>query len=206
MNVTIVDYGMGNIWSVNNALEYIGATVSTSSDPDVISQSDCLILPGVGAFGPAMKNIKTNNLDQALEFAVLSRGIGILGICLGMQLLASSSEESNGITGLGWIPGNVEKLNERVRLPHIGFNAVYPEDQRSSIFSNINTGSDFYFVHSYYFHVDNENNILSSTNYGLKFSSSVQKENVVGVQFHPEKSQSNGLQLLSNFLKFSRTC
>ena len=206
MKVTIVDYGMGNIWSVKNALEFVGANVSICSDPDVISQSDCLILPGVGAFGPAMKNIRTKNLDQALEHAVLNRGVGILGICLGMQLLANSSEESADISGLGWIPGKVEKLNDEVRLPHIGFNATYPKEQKSPIYSNIKSGADFYFVHSYHFHSDTEENVLSTTEYGQEFVSSVQKNNIVGVQFHPEKSQSNGLQLLSNFLKFSKTC
>lgn len=204
MKITIVDYGMGNLWSVKNSLEFIGATAIISSDPEQVSQADCLILPGVGAFGPAMQNIHSRGLAKAMEYAVLQRGVPFLGICLGMQLLADEGEESGKVSGLGWIPGSVIKLKgEGVRLPHMGFNAVYPSRQHAPLFRNIKAGADFYFVHAYHFHPNDEKDVLSTTEYGTKFISAVQKDNIVGVQFHPEKSQSNGLQFLSNFLNIS---
>lgn len=203
MKITIVDYGMGNLWSVKNSLEFIGASVIICSDPEQIFHADCLILPGVGAFGPAMKNIQAKGLGEAMEHAVLQRGVPFLGICLGMQLLADAGEESGEVSGLGWIPGRVIKLkDEGVRLPHMGFNAVYPNRQDELLFKNIKTGADFYFVHSYHFSPSDEQDVLSTTEYGTKFVSAVRKGNIVGVQFHPEKSQSNGLQFLSNFIKF----
>ena len=207
MKITIVDYGMGNLWSVKNALEFIGSTAIISSDPELVSHADCLILPGVGAFGPAIQNIQSGGLQQAMEYAVLQRGVPFLGICLGMQLLAGESEESGKVGGLGWIPGRVTKFKDGdVRLPHMGFNATVPSRQHSLLFRDIGMCADFYFVHSYHFSPNDEQDILSTTEYGIKFVSAVQKENIVGVQFHPEKSQSNGLQFLSNFIKFGLAC
>lgn len=207
MKITIVDYGMGNLWSIRNSLEFLGVTAIISSDAELVSHADCLILPGVGAFGPAMQNIESSGLRQAMEYAVFQRGAPLLGICLGMQLLADEGEESGKVSGLGWIPGRVIKLrDEGVRLPHMGFNTVYPNLQHDSLFSSIKTGADFYFVHSYHFSPNDEQDILSVTEYGIKFVSAVQRDNIVGVQFHPEKSQSNGLQFLSNFIKFSLVC
>ncbi len=202
MNVVIVDYGLGNLWSVKNAIQYIGHNVSISSKTDQILKADFLVLPGVGSFGAGMKNLHSCNLIEVLHLAVEERQIPILGICLGMQLLADKSEESPGIQGLGLIPGEILKfVKKSLRLPHMGFNNVEAKDYNNKIFKNIRKASDFYFVHSYYFSPENHNNTIAKTKYGIDFASIVKKNNITGVQFHPEKSQSNGIILLSNILK-----
>jgi len=207
MKVTIIDYGMGNIWSVKNSFEFVGATVTISSCPELIESADCLVLPGVGSFGAAMNNIQSRNLAEAMEYAVCKKGIPLLGICLGMQLLADGSEESLGVEGLGWVSGEVLKFKEKdLRMPHMGFNGVAQNLQSTLAFKNIENGADFYFVHSYHFCPSSGQDILSTTEYGIVFVSAVMKDNIIGVQFHPEKSQSHGLQFLSNFIKFSKTC
>jgi glutamine amidotransferase len=205
MEVVIVDYGLGNLWSVRNAFEFIGADVTVSSEPAVISSSKCLILPGVGSFGSGMQNLHARGLIDALNNAVLSNGAALLGICLGMQLLADESEEAPGIRGLGWIPGKVKRFREKtIRLPHMGFNEVTGTADTSHFFSKVEGDStDFYFVHSYCFHPSSEQHILARTIYGSEFVSAVAKDRVMGVQFHPEKSQSSGLRLISDFLKLS---
>ena len=205
MLITIIDYGIGNLWSVKNVFEYLGAEVVITSDPDIISSSKCIILPGVGNFGTGMKNLNSLNLVNSLNEAVIKKGASFLGICLGMQLLANSSEEAPGIEGLGWIPGIVRKLDTNgLRLPHIGFNELFVENDTLKLFINKNGGSsDFYFVHSFSFHPSENKNILGWTIYGNKFISAVYNKKIFGVQFHPEKSQSAGLHFLSNFLKIS---
>ena len=208
MKVVIVDYGLGNLWSVRNAFEFVGADVIVSSDPSRVSRGDCLILPGVGNFGSGMQNLYARGLVTALNDAVLGRQVPLLGICLGMQLLADESEEAPGVPGLGWIPGKVVKFRDKsLRLPHMGFNTVSPPLGITSVFPTVNNQApDFYFVHSYCFSPSNEDHILARTNYGSEFISAVQKDRIIGVQFHPEKSQSSGLRLISNFLKFSAGC
>lgn len=198
--VTIVDYGMGNLHSLQNAFNYLGYSSLIVSDPDLISKSNLIILPGVGSFGQAIKNIINLNLDSAIKESV-NRGANLLGICLGMQLLASFGEEDGKYEGLNLIPGNVVKIDEKkIRLPHIGFNEVKIQNDSRGLYKNISNNSDFYFVHSYKFDCIKDESILTKTFYGNDFVSSVQSDNVFGVQFHPEKSQSNGLALLSNFL------
>ena len=205
MEVVIVDYGLGNLWSVRNSFELMGADVIVSSDPSVVSTSKCLILPGVGNFSSGMQNLQARGLVDALNEAVLANGVPFLGICLGMQLLADESEEAPGVRGLGWIPGKVQRFRENtIRLPHIGFNAAAASVNVSQFFAQVDGDSpDFYFVHSYCFHPDDERHILARTTYGSEFVSAVGKGRIVGVQFHPEKSQSSGLRLISDFLKFS---
>jgi glutamine amidotransferase len=204
MKITIVNYGLGNLWSVRNALEYLDADVEISSDPAVVSKADCLILPGVGSFGAGMSNIVSKNLKFAMDEAVLHRCVPVLGICLGMQLLADGSEEAHCVPGLGWIPGKVVRLRgDALRLPHMGFNSVSPVSSSSSLFENTHSSSDFYFVHSYCFSPEEKAHYLATSNYGAEFVSAVKRANIVGVQFHPETSQSNGLQFLSNFINFS---
>ena len=155
-------------------------------------------------FGAGIRNIKARNLIDALDEAVINRKRPLLGICLGMQLLGRYSDEASNVQGLNWIPGNVKKINRiQVRLPHMGFNEVKPSAQGSELFKGMEDGSDFYFVHSYYFQADNDENIISTSSYGSVFASGIQHGNIVGVQFHPEKSQSNGLQFLKNFIEFS---
>jgi glutamine amidotransferase len=199
---TIIDYGMGNLHSLQNALSHLGEKSITSSDPEVIRTANNLMLPGVGSFGQAMRNINSKNLHEAIHEAVISRAVPFLGICLGMQLLAFEGEEEGNNRGLGLIEGSVKKLKGGgLRLPHIGFNAVHVNNTKGNLYMDIPDGSDFYFVHSYHFECNDLNNVLGTTEYGSSFVSSVQKNNIYGVQFHPEKSQTNGLKLLSNFLK-----
>lgn len=203
MDVLIVDYGLGNLWSVKSAFEYVGVDVTISSDPIAILQSRCLVLPGVGSFGVGMKNLHSRGLVNALNVAVRDKGTPILGICLGMQLLADASEEAPGVTGLGWIPGRVLRFQgNNLRLPHMGFNAAIPVRSADS-FRIAESGADFYFVHSYCFAPEDEADVLYRTTYGNSFVSGIRKNNIVGVQFHPEKSQHNGLRLICDFVKFS---
>lgn len=205
MKVTIVDYGLGNLWSVRNAFEFMKVEVVLSSDPVCISESEALVLPGVGSFGSGMQNLHERGLVAALNKAVIGRNVPILGICLGMQLFANESEEAPGVRGLGWIPGTVQKFtHEGLRLPHMGFNAVDSSNKLEDFFNPIEgKAPEFYFVHSYYFNPCESDHILARTTYGKKFISAVRNENIIGVQFHPEKSQSSGLQLIKKFLQFA---
>ncbi len=205
MSVVIVDYGLGNLWSVRNAFEFVGAKVSVSSDSAEVTAAEGLVLPGVGSFGTGMQNLHARGLVDALNEAVLGRGVPILGICLGMQLLADGSEEAPGVRGLGWIPGQVMKFRDKsLRLPHMGFNAATPAGAESPFFQSADgVGPDFYFVHSYCFVPNDEAHVLARTGYGGDFVSAVRKDNIVGVQFHPEKSQSNGLRLIRHFFQSS---
>jgi imidazole glycerol-phosphate synthase subunit HisH len=207
MDVLIVDYGLGNLWSVRNAFKFMGANVMVSSDPAVVSKSPCLILPGVGNFGSGMQNLHARGLVDALNEAVLNKGAPLLGICLGMQLFADESEEAPGIKGLGLVPGRVLRFRDKtIRLPHMGFNAVAASGKGkwNDFFPKVEgEAQDFYFVHSYCFHPADERHVLARTTYGTEFVSAVAKGTIVGVQFHPEKSQSSGLRLIAEFLKFS---
>jgi glutamine amidotransferase len=203
MDVVIVDYGLGNIWSVKNAFEFMGANVTLSANPAVLVAARKLVLPGVGSFGTGMSNLHERGLIDALNEAVLKKGTPILGICLGMQLFADGSEEAPGVQGLGWIPGQVRKFSKSApRLPHIGFNGVNPSAPNLLFGPKHSISSeDFYFVHSYRFVTENLSHVLAHTIYGDEFVSAVQKTNIFGVQFHPEKSQSSGLKLISRFIK-----
>ena len=204
--IAIIDYKMGNIKSLENALSFLGCESCVTNQAEKILGADKIILPGVGAFDVAMKNLQKNNLVETLNTAVFEKHIPILGICLGMQLLASRGEE-NGLTdGLGWISGTVKRFsfnNKNIRIPHIGFNSVDFEDRSPNLFEGLTEGADFYFVHSYHMMCENNADVASWTEYGEKFVSSVQKGNIFGTQFHPEKSQSNGLKLLRNFIALS---
>lgn len=204
INVVIVDYGLGNLWSVKNAFEFMGARVTLSSDPSIVASGDKLVLPGVGSFGAGMSNLHARGLVDALNEAVLSKGTPILGICLGMQLLGDASEEAPGTRGLGWIPGQVRKFtNKSLRLPHMGFNTASVTTANPLFETNAPLPTDFYFVHSYCFIPDDPAHVLAQTRYGEEFASAVRKDAIFGLQFHPEKSQSAGLKLISNFLKFT---
>ena len=202
--ITIIDYGMGNIRSLQNALNYLGYDSKVTSSPEEIKTSNILILPGVGSFGQAMKNINNYGLKDVITEVAIKKGIPFLGICLGMQLLADCGEEDGINSGLGLIPGKVLKFkSNKIRLPHIGFNSLKYRDKSSNIFRNIQNNSDFYFVHSFYYECQNESNIIGTTEYGDEFVSAINKDNIYGFQFHPEKSQSNRLLLLNNFIKAS---
>lgn len=198
-NILIIDYDMGNIKSVHNSFNKMGAKVKTSNTRKDIKKADALILPGVGAFAKAMQNLESLNLiDPIVNFAIEKKK-PILGICLGMQLLAESSAENGFNEGLSLIPGNVKPIKrlKGLRLPHIGWNELEVKTE-SPLFNGIVEDS-FYFVHSYYFKTKKKN-ISATVDYGYKITSAVQNENIFGVQFHPEKSQTGGMKLISNFI------
>ena len=202
--ILTVDYGMGNLWSVQNALRYLGYEPELSSEPEQIRSADYLILPGVGSFRKAMEVLKKSGMDQAILDAVKS-GAKILGICLGMQLLGASSTEDGFTEGLGLIPLPVERFSFEAlngnKIPHIGFNAV-SFNRRQDLFNGLPEAADFYFVHSFRMHSREDFNAITGIcDYGRPFLAAFQKDNICGTQFHPEKSQTNGLLLLQNFLE-----
>jgi glutamine amidotransferase len=205
MKTVIIDYGLGNIWSVKNAFRFIGSDVAVSAEPDEVCAAECLILPGVGSFGAGMDNLHALGLIQPIKEAALKRHIPILGICLGMQLFADSSQEAPGVEGLGLIPGEVRKFRDSsLRLPHMGFNAAISVVKNDPYFDFVEANADdFYFVHSYYFAPIDERHVMAKTIYGGDFVSAIRKANIMGVQFHPEKSQGNGLRLIRRFLELN---
>jgi imidazole glycerol-phosphate synthase subunit HisH len=202
--IGIVDYGMGNIKSVENAVLFCdkSANVVLVKQPEELKNCSKIILPGVGAFEDAISSIKQKGFYDAIH-AEVKKGKYLLGICLGMQLLASKSYEFGEFEGLGLIEGEVigfrNKIPDQMRVPHIGWNNVGFRTE-NPLFNNIENQSDFYFVHSFYFDCKNSEYILATTNYGVDFTSVVARDNVFGAQFHPEKSQQNGLQFIKNFL------
>lgn len=201
MQICVIDYKMGNIGSVSNALNEIGCNFVISNKPEDIIKSDKLILPGVGAFGRAMGNLTKLGLISVLENEVITNKKPILGICLGMQLFAKRGFENGDFCGLGWIDGEVKRIfpnDVSLKVPHVGWNDVSINKQ-SRILNGIHDKSPFYFVHSYYFDT-NDQNITLKFNYGGDFTAAVEKNNIFGVQFHPEKSAEIGLQLLRNFV------
>lgn len=203
-NLIVVDYGMGNIWSVLSALRYLGAVPQVSNDPDKVLKADLIVLPGVGSFRKAMETLKNSGLDQAMVEAVKSGGVKILGICLGMQLLGSHGTEDGEIDGLGLIKNRVDKFTEkelsRNKIPHIGFNSVSLSDKKG-LFQNLPNNPDFYFVHSYRLLPEGLAGRTAICSYDIDFLAAFEVDNICGAQFHPEKSQTNGLILLKNFLQ-----
>lgn len=199
--IGIIDCGVGNLSSVKNALDFIGAESIFIKDPTQIKSMDKLILPGVGSFNVAMKGLKNQGfIPEIKEFA--NTGKYILGICLGMQLLAELGYESGITEGLALIKGKVELLRSSdLRIPHVGWNGILLKNEHP-ILNNVKLNADFYFVHSYFFNTDHKNNVITYTDYGFDFPSIVcnDKKNVIGIQFHPEKSQKQGLKILQNFL------
>lgn len=199
MKIALIDYGMGNLKSIENALAAIGYhNVVVTADARQIEQSDFIILPGVGAFRDAMKNLKSRNLVDILNEQVKVRKKPVLGVCLGMQLLFESSAEGGRIEGLGWIPGSVElmELPDQYRVPHVGWNDLIISPDCET-FEGLTADKNFYFVHSYHAVCDSEH-VIASFDYGNKMTAAVQYQNVIGMQYHPEKSQNNGLHILKN--------
>jgi imidazole glycerol-phosphate synthase subunit HisH len=202
MSVAIIDYKMSNLGSVKRAFQECGADAFISSEPIDLENVTHIVLPGVGAFANGINNLKKLGWIDAIKQAVLDDRIPILGICLGMQLLADKSFEKGETEGLCLIPGDIirlEQKNNKERIPHIGWNEIH-FNQESSIFKNINNDSDFYFVHSFHFSPKNKKDIVAKTPYCGGFVSAVQNKNIFGVQFHPEKSSRAGFQLIQNFL------
>lgn len=205
MNAIIIDYGVGNLSSVKAAIERCGQTAFISNNSKDLSRASHVILPGVGAFSVAMKLLSERGWVGALEREVIKYKIPLLGICLGMQLLSSSStegQESGTVKGLAFIPGKVEKLKptkDLDKIPHVGWNEINKVTE-SKLLVDIKNQTDFYFVHSYHFKPELSKNIVATTNYSENFCSVVNSGNIYGVQFHPEKSSKSGLHLLENFL------
>ena len=195
---------MGNLWSILSALEYLGVDAVLVNQATKIINLDHIILPGVGSFRLAMNIIRRKNFDSAIKEAVLIRGSKILGICLGMQLLGSSSTEDGETSGLGLIPNKVEKFSKSEvgnrKIPHVGFNSI-SIDKESSFFSDLSNNSDFYFVHSYRMLSEKLNSGIAICTYGIEFLAAFKYNNIYGTQFHPEKSQTNGLVILRNFIR-----
>lgn len=198
--IAIIDYGMGNLRSVQKAFESFGATCSITSDSKEILSSSGVILPGVGAFPDAMESIKKLGFDVALKKAV-DKKTPILGICLGMQLLFDSSSEIRDTKGLGLIKGNIEKFEVDLKIPHMGWNNLNIIKE-NALLGGVKNNSYVYFVHSYYAKL-NEQNLNADTVYGIKVPAVVSSGNVFGTQFHPEKSGEPGIQMLKNFWNLS---
>jgi len=202
--IVIIDYGMGNIYSIKNAFNYLGLEVILSNNPDTILSSDRIILPGVGSFYHAMNVLREKSLDIIIKESVLKYKKSILGICLGMQLLGKSSTEDSFCEGLGLIDCSVERFDQSkypdLKVPHVGFNTVHIKDG-ASLYYGFEQDVDFYFTHSYRVFCENDEYVSGLCVHGETFVASFQKGHICGTQFHPEKSQSNGLQLLKNFVE-----
>lgn len=203
--ITIIDYGMGNLGSIKNMFKYIGVEATIESDVDKIKNASKILLPGVGSFDTAMKKINESDLKEVLNEKALKEQVPVLGICLGMQLLTNSSEEGT-LNGLGWIDAKAmnfkDKIDKKYRVPHMGWNIVNKSNESvlTQGFEKFNE-TRFYFVHSYFVKVADEKNSILTTNYGIKFDSAIQKDNIMGAQFHPEKSHKFGMKFFENFAR-----
>jgi glutamine amidotransferase len=202
MSVAILNYGMGNTFSIKHAIESLGFEAYIANNPSEIEKAQKIILPGVGSFSKAMDNLNTRGWTPEITRLVKEKKIPILGICLGMHLFANSSNEVKKTKGLSFINGDVVKLDEigcQNRLPHVGWNEV--KLKKDSILSNIEQNSDFYFVHSYCYKNLKSDLIIGTTNYDVEIISIIKNNNIIGTQFHPEKSSSAGKKILKNFLE-----
>ena len=199
--IVIVDYGMGNLRSVQKAFERVGHAATVTGDPSSVSDAERIVLPGVGAFGDAMANLERRGLIDPILKSI-SAGRPFLGICLGLQLLFSESEEMGRHLGFDVLPGKVRRFPEGERVPQIGWNQIHIRKQ-SPILEGIPSESFFYFVHSYYVDPEIEGDVVSTTDYTKDYASIAARDNAYGIQFHPEKSQDLGLRLLKNFAELS---
>lgn len=198
IKVCIIDYGIGNVKAFKNIYEKSNINVEIGKEKSQLENATHLILPGVGAFDWAMSQLNKSGLREILDRLVLERKIPILGVCVGMQMMASQSEEGI-LPGLNWIKGKVLKFNKNIILPHMGWNDI-KVSTKSELFNNIEN-FEFYFLHSYYYQIEDNKNILATSEYGQVFNSVIYKENIFGTQFHPEKSHENGIKILKNFLE-----
>jgi glutamine amidotransferase len=201
--ITVIDYGMGNLRSVQKAFELFCQDIRISSVAEDIISSDKIVLPGVGAFGKAMDELRKRNLVDTI-IDVIKKGTPFMGICLGLQLLFTKSEEGGVVEGLGILKGKVRRFREDsgLKVPHMGWNKIKSEirNPKSKILKNIPEDSYMYFVHSYYVEPEDKNVVLCETDYGVAFASGVNKDNIYGFQFHPEKSQKQVLEIIKNFV------
>jgi glutamine amidotransferase len=203
--IAIIDYGRGNVRSVANAVEYCGADAVVTSDAAVIDDASHILLPGVGAFGDAMAALKERGLPEVLHRQAFEKGKPFLGICLGMQVLAERGHEHGTHDGLGWIKGEVARLQpgaDSLKIPHMGWNDITLAAEHP-VFKGFTPGRlTFYFVHSYHFRAAADA-VLATCDYGARFTAAVAKDNIVATQFHPEKSQDSGVEVLENFVKWN---
>ena len=200
--IGIVNYGLGNMHAFANIYKRLNMPAEIASTPQALRRAEKIILPGVGAFDWAMTRLNESGLRDTLEEMVLRKGKPILGICVGMQMMANRSDEGR-LAGLGWIDGEVKRFDDttftqKTHLPHMGWNDVLPQGN-DGLFRDLDSGARFYFLHSYYFAPQNPDHVLAVTDYGGSYASSVRRGNAFGVQFHPEKSHRWGIQLLKNF-------
>lgn len=202
--IAVVDYGMGNVRSLMNAIEWLGGEPVLTADPAALADAERILLPGVGAFGDAMAAIRARGLDAILRREAVERRKPLLGICLGLQLFARSSEEHGHHEGLGWLDATVVRFPSRpgLKVPHMGWSAVAPA-RSHPLFAGIAQGAWFYFVHSFHIVCADPADALAGCTHGVPFTAAVCRGNLAAVQFHPEKSQDNGLKLLENFLGWS---
>jgi glutamine amidotransferase len=202
--IALIDYGMGNLRSVANAFAAIGNPVEVVRDAEALRTADRIVLPGVGAFTDGMRNLRERGYDVVLEEEVRGKGKPFLGLCVGMQLLATTGTENGPTAGLGWIPGVVDRLpgGNGVRVPHIGWNDVRVT-RNDGLYAELGEADTFYFAHSYAFLPDDPTVATGVCEHGVEFAASVERDNVFATQFHPEKSQKAGLALLRRFLSLS---
>jgi len=199
--ITIIDYGVGNIRAYINLYERINVKIKVAYNAEDLKNATKIILPGVGAFDYAMTRLNSSGMRETITELVLVKKLPIIGICVGMQMLGDISEEGE-LPGLGWIPGKIKlfdsnSLSSERRLPHMGWNNI--SHNSDNLFGSVDLNNRFYFLHSYYFECENQDDILATTEFGVNFTSAIKKDNIYGVQFHPEKSHVNGVQLLKNF-------
>jgi imidazole glycerol-phosphate synthase subunit HisH len=200
--ITIINYGLGNIRAFANLYKRLNIPVAIATRAQDLEGASKLIVPGVGAFDHAMELLNGSGMREALDDMALRQAVPILGVCVGMQILAGSSEEGR-LSGLGWIEGRVRRFDENTlhqppRLPHMGWNDVVPKSG-ARLFSGLERDSRFYFLHSYYFDCASNDNVLATSEYGIAFGCAIRSNNIYGVQFHPEKSHDYGVRLLKNF-------
>ena len=199
--VAIIDYGVGNLRSVEKAFAATGCEAVVSGDESVLRAAERLVLPGVGAFGACMKALSERGFDQLVRERVKD-GTPLLGVCVGMQLLFEESDEFGSTPGLGLLRGRVRRFNDELVVPHVGWNRIF-QIRENPLFTGLANGSFFYFVHSYYCEPVDESAVAGETEYGVNYASVVAQKNICGVQFHPEKSQDAGLRLLRNFARLN---
>lgn len=199
--VAVIDYDAGNIKSVEKALDFLGVDAVVTRDPDMIKGADRVILPGVGAFGDAMKKLRGYGLEPVIR-EVVDRGTPFLGICLGLQLIFERSDEAPGVKGLSLLKGDIVRIpkGEFTKIPHMGWNSLHLRNN-GRLFEGIDEGAYVYFVHSYYLKAADESIVVAETDYNTCIHAAVEKDNVFACQFHPEKSSSVGLKILENFLR-----
>jgi glutamine amidotransferase len=200
--IAIIDYGSGNVSAIANIYKQLRIPHVVTADHQQIAEADRLILPGVGAFDKVMMDLEARGLRAVLDDQVLGQKKKVMGICIGMQILASSSDEGE-LPGLGWIPGHIQRIDEtairsKPTLPHMGWNSIAPKAD-TTLFRDLDLDRGFYFLHSYFFKCDRDVDVLATVSYGAELTCAVGRENVFGMQFHPEKSHDNGMKIFRNF-------